>query len=1332
MKNVFVPADLTKRRLFSLLAAGVIFAVAGLSNQFRSAAANDGENQSKPANNFRNYDVRTDKTAAATLANFRVRFGKNESNIAAARQTLFAGAAELKRRVPTLKVEYNNDLRVAEVIAPDPAQSFAALTGASSAKRSEILRNFLKNNNDLIGVSDTQADNLKVAAEYANPNGNLSFAQLDQFVGGIPVFNGTVKAGFTKNGEMFRVINNLAPALDESAVSSDFGTVDAAVQAAFNYVSRPLKAEDLQFNAAASSENKVKFGTGDFATVAEKFYFPTEPGVIRPAWQILEWEDKAAFLLVVDAETKTLLWRKNISNDQTQPATYNIYNDDSPQPFTPGPTAPNGAQGTPISRTNMTLVGNEPPNAFNNLGWITDGNNTTNGNNVEAGVDRVTPNGIDNVVTGSGNRQFIFNYTPDISTTTGGDALGADYQNGVVTNLFYWNNVYHDRLYRAGFTEAAGNFQNDNFGRGGAGNDRVSAEAQDYSGTNNANMATPPDGYRPRMQMYIFPGGAALRDGDLDNEVMLHEATHGVSNRLHGNGSGLLTDMAASMGEGWSDFYARTILATADEPLDGVYTTGAYVTYKIGSNIGLGTFVNNGFYGIRRFPYVLKSITGGANNRPLNPLTFRDIDPAQQDLTRGAYPKSSIIGSSATEVHNAGEVWCMTLMEVRARLIQRLGFSAGTAKTLQIVTDGMKLAPVNPTFLQERDAILAGARAGGTIADVEDIWQGFAVRGMGFSARINNPVGNVVVESFDLPNAVPTQNISLSDASGNNNGYPEPGETITLNVPLTNTTGITLTNAALQIVGGNTIAYGDLANGQTAVRQITYAIPANASCGGYLTLNFNVNSNFNGFARQTAYSRQILIGAPQFTGGATQNFDAVTAPALPIGWEKAQNGNTTGYVTTAVSPVVSAPNALFVPDPATVTYAETATQIRVTSAAAQIAFKLNYNTELTWDGTVLEIKIGSGEWQDITAAGGSFVSGGYSDIISENAGHELSGRAAWTGNSGGYINVLANLPAAANNQTVGLRFRAGSDLSVGGTGTRIDNLVLTGGSLIGGYNCSTSNLSAKSRVDYDGDGQSDIAVFRQGNWYELLNQTDFTAAQFGSPSDKPLAGDIDGDGKTDLITERISDGSATFYILNSQNKNFSVVQWGLASDIPVIGDYNGDGKDDIAVYRPSNGFWYILPTGGGSPIFISFGAVGDKAVPGDYDGDGKTDAAVYRPSNGTWYLLQSQSGFAAVQFGLSGDKLVPADYDNDNKEDIAVYREGMWYMLLSSNGKFAAYNYGLANDLPVPADYDGDGADEVAVYRDGNWYILSANGNATKIVSFGQAGDVPIQSVFTR
>src|SRR5690606_34856349 len=111
--------------------------------------------------------------------------------------------------------------------------------------------------------------------------------------------------------------------------------------------------------------------------------------------------------------------------------------------------------------------------------------------------------------------------------------------------------------YDLGFTEAAGNFQTDNFGRGGLGGDPVQADAQDGLDLtdpfhqNNANMSTPPDGFSPRMQMYKFSGPNPDRDGDLDAEVILHEHAHGLSNRRVGGGMGLSTLQSVGMGEGW-------------------------------------------------------------------------------------------------------------------------------------------------------------------------------------------------------------------------------------------------------------------------------------------------------------------------------------------------------------------------------------------------------------------------------------------------------------------------------------------------------------------------------------------------------------------------------------------------------------------------------------------------------------------------------------------------------------------------------------------------------------------------------------------------------------
>jgi Zn-dependent metalloprotease len=265
-----------------------------------------------------------------------------------------------------LKVEYNTDIRTPEVIAPDVKQGRAFLTGTSAVKRSDILRSFVKENNSLIGVSDAQADSLIVTADYTNPDGNLSFAHLEQFINGIPVFRGEVKAGFTKSGEMIRVINNLAPGLDYSSLSTDFGNPLDAVRAAAGHINADAGKLDLRQNNAASTDLKTIFGEGDWATGAEKMYFPTEPGVAVPAWRVNIWLPVNAYYVIVDAQSGTMLWRKNVTEDQTQSATYNVYTNsnaminvaDNPFPQSPGPVTPNGAQGAAISRTSITRIGN--------------------------------------------------------------------------------------------------------------------------------------------------------------------------------------------------------------------------------------------------------------------------------------------------------------------------------------------------------------------------------------------------------------------------------------------------------------------------------------------------------------------------------------------------------------------------------------------------------------------------------------------------------------------------------------------------------------------------------------------------------------------------------------------------------------------------------------------------------------------------------------------------------------------------------------------------------------------------------------------------------------
>jgi subtilisin-like proprotein convertase family protein len=755
------------------------------------------------------------------------------------------------------------------------------LTPPSSQPPESVVKGFINNNVNMFGMSPQQVVGLRKIAEYANPNGRLSWLKMEQRWNGMKVFRGETTAVFNAEGALVRMVGELASGPEEK----DLPTVPnvsaaAAVVAAAASIGVTLTESELALKGSSPDGRTVVFypaGPLGEDISAQLMYFPLDAGVVTLAWSMVLWQQNPVYYTLVDAETGDQLFRKNLTSSQTQPATYSVYNDDSPAPLSPSNALPgSGIQGVAIPRTLFTIISELP--AFDNLGWITDGVNTTTGNNVDAGLDIDGLNGIDPSGRAVGNpfRVFNFPYNPAPGIPPPGDAPMLDnYRMGAVTNLFFWSNRYHDRLYQLGFNEAAGNFQQDNFGRGGLGNDFVRAEAQDFSGTNNANFATPPDGIPGRMQMFIFTGPNPDRDGDLDQDVVLHELTHGLSNRLHGNASGLNTLTSGGMGEGWSDFYARALLSTADENVNGLYPSGGYSTLQLGP---LGA--NNFYYGIRRFPYAV--ITNvGPNGRPHNPLTFADTDPAQLNTTDGAFPESPLgfSDNGATEVHNLGEIWCMALLEMRARLITRLGFAAGNQRALQIVTDGMKLDPVNPNMLQGRDSILTADCAGFGGSDELDIWAGFAARGMGFSARYNSAFS--VTEAFDTPN-LNVGSVTITDNSCAPNGFPDPGESLTLTIPLSNPFCSTSANDVSIFVngvnGGSSANYPDIPAGATASASIPFTVPAPLTCGAQLPVDVVITSSLGTVTR--TFNLQIGRPAGRFTVTMSSGDVGVPIPDL--------------------------------------------------------------------------------------------------------------------------------------------------------------------------------------------------------------------------------------------------------------------------------------------------------------------------------------------------------------------------------------------------------------------------------------------------------------------
>lgn len=277
----------------------------------------------------------------------------------------------------------------------------------------------------------------------------------------------------------------------------------------------------------------------------------------------------------------------------------------------------------------------------------------------------------------------------------------------------------------------------------------------------------------------------------------------------------------------------------------------------------------------------------------------------------------------------------------------------------------------------------------------------------------------------------------------------------------------------------------------------------------------------------------------------------------------------------------------------------------------------------------------------------------------------------------------------------------------------------------------------RSPFDFDGDGKTDIAIFRPlaaAEWWVNRSSTGQTfALQFGSSTDKIAPADYTGDGKADIAFFRPASGE--WYVLRSEDFSFFAFPFGTNGDIPTPADYDADGKADPAVFRPSTSTWFISQSGGGGTRIFQFGVTGDKPVVADYDGDGKADVGIFRAAAGgaEWWISRSTAGSLALQFGANTDKAVQCDYTGDGKADIAIWRPstGDWLIVRSEDFSFYGFPFGANGDVPSPGDFDGDGKFDATVFRPSSatWFIARSTAG-TQIVQFGATGDRPIPNAF--
>ncbi|KAL0062589.1 hypothetical protein AAF712_010523 [Marasmius tenuissimus] len=358
-------------------------------------------------------------------------------------------------------------------------------------------------------------------------------------------------------------------------------------------------------------------------------------------------------------------------------------------------------------------------------GWLS--GNRTEGNNV------VSFKGNQDATSVANRRQLglVFDYTYDpAKAPTEGDNLDA-----ARVNAFYIANTYHDVLYRYGFTEEAFNYQTDSFGKG-KGGDPVLLSVQDASGTNDAKFFHTPDGQPGRCLMFIFTATRPARDGVMQNDILIHELTHGLTNRMTGGGTArcLQTLEARGLGEGWSDAVADWF-AQSDNVSIVDFTTGNWVLNNAG--------------GVRSKPY---STSTAVNDKKYSTIAGLNEEHCGDCSFLIVSQKSDLLSFQISERAN-------TLHNVLAELVLARGVSknaltdasstTGNVVYLNLLVKGLAIQPCNPTFLDARDAIIQADQNLYGGANKCLLWKTFASRGLGVGAKDYRDSSDVPKECQD-------------------------------------------------------------------------------------------------------------------------------------------------------------------------------------------------------------------------------------------------------------------------------------------------------------------------------------------------------------------------------------------------------------------------------------------------------------------------------------------------------------------------------------------------------------------------------------------------------
>ena len=503
-----------------------------------------------------NYDIRLSGAQAAESVIEKNAPGMRRSDIAAqARKQgaiIGAGLSQLKKESPKAEIDLSPLTGAVEIV-----RSTDALTSPDHRSNgAAIVRDFLSHNRSLYGLGAGDISDLNFLGESVSPESGLRMVTAEQMVNGRPVFQSETRFILDRDGRIVRSLGAMIPNASEAASSlNGLVSPEEALARTMEPMGVRLDTSLMESKPSKEDASRVEIKANDpnigGEVTSKLVFFPIAPGVLVPAYSQVIFGTNEDWYVLVDAHDGTLLWRKNIrSHVSTHDARFRVYVQadgttpaDSPAPGSPSSALPgSGTQFAEIAPTIVSMFLAQNPTASPN-GWIDDctvaaclpAESQTLGNNAVVCLDRVAgagPGGVNgcdtaasSVLDGNGrptgnpdtngrNRDFLgtaprdfqtnFLPPPQAGNPEAGQTATGDGNNGTlavdqfrrasVVQQFYTTNWYHDKLHALGFNQAARNFQNDNFGGGGAGNDRILVDVHDGGGVNNANFATPPDG----------------------------------------------------------------------------------------------------------------------------------------------------------------------------------------------------------------------------------------------------------------------------------------------------------------------------------------------------------------------------------------------------------------------------------------------------------------------------------------------------------------------------------------------------------------------------------------------------------------------------------------------------------------------------------------------------------------------------------------------------------------------------------------------------------------------------------------------------------------------